>query len=158
MLAARQSAWPTLAAAMGLSELLDDARFSDVKAIARHAGALAGVLDARFQGQPFEHWEKVLDAARIPYGVIQTPAEAAVDQQLRANDIVVPIEGADDLDYTVNNPITLRGHARVPSRRAPEHGEHNDEVLTHLGFSADDVALLREQNVIPAATQAETSK
>ncbi len=158
MLAARQSAWPTLAAAMGLSELLDDARFSDVKAIARHAGALAGVLDARFQGQPFEHWEKVLDAARIPYGVIQTPAEAAVDQQLRANDIVVPIEGADDLDYTVNNPITLRGHARVPSRRAPEHGEHNDEVLTQLGFSADDVALLREQNVIPAATQAETSK
>lgn len=158
MLAARQSAWPTLAAAMGLSELLDDARFSDVKAIARHAGALAGVLDARFQGQPFEHWEKVLDAARIPYGVIQTPAEAAVDPQLRANDIVVPIEGADDLDYTVNNPITLRGHARVPSRRAPEHGEHNDEVLTQLGFSADDVALLREQNVIPAATQAETSK
>ena len=75
--------------------------------------------------------------ARIPYGVIQTPEEAAEDPQLRANDIVVPIEGARDLDYTVNNPITLRGLARVPSRRAPEHGEHNDEVLAQLGFSAE---------------------
>ena len=96
--------------------------------------------------------------ARVPYGVIQTPEEAAADPQLRAADIVVPIEGARDLDYTVNNPITLRGLARVPSRRAPEHGEHNDEVLAQLGFSADDIAQLREQKVIPVAPEQETTK
>ena len=60
------------------------------------------------------------------------------------------------MSYTVNNPITLRGLARVPSRRAPEHGEHNDEVLAQLGFSADDIVALREQKVIPAAPEQET--
>lgn len=158
MLAARQSAWPVLAAAIGRSDLLSDPRFADVKAIAQHAAVLADVLDYEFRSQPFEHWEKALDAARIPYGVIQTAAEAAADPQLRANDIVVPIEGAEDLDFTVNNPITLRGLARVPSRRAPEHGEHNDEVLAQLGFSADDIAGLRAQNVIPVAAEKETTK
>jgi formyl-CoA transferase len=44
----------------------------------------------------------------------------------------------------------------VPSRRAPEHGEHNDEVLAQLGFSADDIAQLREQKVIPVAPEQET--
>ena len=93
---------------------------------------------------PNRHWKEVLDTARVPYGVIQSPEEAAADPQLRAADIVVPIEGARDLDYTVNNPITLRGLARVAARRAPEHGERNDEVLAQLGFSADDIAQRRE--------------
>jgi formyl-CoA transferase len=156
MLAARQSAWPALASAMGRSDLLSDPRFSDVKAIGQHAAELADLLDAEFRSQPLAHWKEVLDAARIPYGVIQSPEEAAADPQLRAADIVVPIEGARDLEYTVNNPITLRGVTRVPSRRAPEHGEHNDEVLAQLGFSADDIAQLREQKVIPVAPEQET--
>ncbi len=119
---------------------------------------MADLLDAEFRSQPLAHWKEVLDAARLPYGVIQTPEEAAADPQLRAADIVVPIEGARDLEYTVNNPITLRGLARVPSRRAPEHGEHNDDVLAQLGFSAGDIAQLREQKVIPVAPEQETAK
>ena len=158
MLATRQSALPALANAIGRSDLLSDPRFSDAKAIGQHAAELADLLDTEFRAQPLAQLKVALDAARIPYGVIQTPEEAAADPQLRAAEIVVPIEGARDLDYTVNNPITLRGLARVPSRRAPEHGEHNDEVLTQLGFSAEDIAQLREQKVIPVATEQENTK
>ena len=158
MLASRQSAWPALANAIGRSDLLSDPRFSDAEAFGQHTAELADLLDAEFKSQPLAHWKEALDAARIPYGVIQSAAEAAEDPQLRAADIVVPIEGARDLDYTVNNPITLRGLARVPSRRAPEHGEHNDAVLAQLGFSVDDIAQLREQKVIPVAPEQETTQ
>ena len=118
----------------------------------------ADLLEAEFRSQPLAHWKEVLDTARVPYGVMQSPEEAAADPQLRAADIVVPIEGARDLEYTVNNPITLRGLDRVPARRAPEHGEHNDEVLAQLGFSVDDIAALREKKVIPTAPEQETAK
>jgi formyl-CoA transferase len=158
MLAAKRSAWPVLANAIGRSDLLSDPRFSDAQAVGQHAAELAALLDAEFRAQPLAHWKEVLDEARIPYGVIQTPEEAAEDPQLRAADIVVPIEGARDLEYTVNNPITLRGLDRVPSRRAPEHGEHNDDILAQLGFSVDDIAQLREQKVIPTAPEQETVK
>jgi len=70
----------------------------------------------------------------------------------------VPIEGAADLEYTVNNPLTLRGVARVPARRAPEHGEHNAEILAQLGFSADDVNQLQATGAIPVAAEQETAK
>jgi crotonobetainyl-CoA:carnitine CoA-transferase CaiB-like acyl-CoA transferase len=156
MLAARQSTWPIVAKAIGRSDLLEDPRFGDAKAISQHAAELAELLDAEFRSQPLVHWKEALDAARIPYGVVQTPEEAAVDPQLRAAGIVVPIEGARDLEYTVNNPITLRGLDRVPSRRAPEHGEHNDDVLAQLGFSVAEIAQLREQKVIPVAAEQET--
>ena len=158
MLAARQSVWPTLANAIGRSDLLADPRFTDSKAIGQHAAELADLLDAEFRSRPLAHWKEVLDQARIPYGVVQTPDEAAEDPQLRAADIVVPIEGAKDLDYTINNPITLRGLARVPARRAPDHGEHNAELLAQLGFSADEIDQLREEGAIPVAPEQETTK
>src|SRR5262245_10572803 len=158
MLAARQSVWPVLANAIGRPDLLADSRFSDVKAIGQNASELAKVLEAEFRSQPLAHWKEVLDKARIPYGVVHTPEEAAEDPQLRAAGIVVPIEGAKDLDYTVNNPITLRGLTRVPSKGAPEHGEHNDEVLAQLGFSADDIDHLRAEGAIPVAPEQEKAK
>jgi formyl-CoA transferase len=158
MLAAKRSAWPVLANAIGRPDLLADPRFSDAEAVGQHAGELAAVLDGEFGTQPIAHWEEILDKARIPFGVIQTPEQAAEDPQLRAADIVVPIEGAPDLEYTVNNPLSLRGMARVPARRAPEHGEHNAEILAQLGFSADDISQLQTAGAIPVATEQDTAK
>ena len=158
MLAARKAAWPALANAIGRSDLLADPRFSDAEGIGKHSAVLAGLLDAEFRARPSAHWKEVLDQARIVYSVVQTPEEAAEDPQLWASDIVVPIEGARDLEYTVNNPITLRGLARVPAQRAPEHGEHNTEILAQLGFSVDDIRQLREQKVIPVAAEQATKK
>jgi crotonobetainyl-CoA:carnitine CoA-transferase CaiB-like acyl-CoA transferase len=158
MLAARRSAWSVLAKAIGRADLLTDPRFSDAAAVGQHPAELAALLDIEFRSQPLAHWEEALDKARIPYGVIKTPEEAAEDPQLRAADIVVPIAGAPDLDYTVNNPLTLRGLARVPARRAPEHGEHNAEILAQLGFSADDIDQLQTDGAIPVAMEQETAK
>jgi len=158
MLAGKRSAWPVLANAIGRSDLLSDPRFADADAVGKHAAELAALLDAEFRSQPLAHWKEVLNMARIPYGIIQTPEEAAEDPQLRAAGIVVPIEGAADLEYTVNNPLTLRGMPQVPARRAPEHGEHNTEILVQLGFTVDEVIQLQAQGAIPVAAEQETTK
>jgi formyl-CoA transferase len=45
-------------------------------------------------------------------------------------------------------PVIL---SRTPSRlvsAAPEYGEHNDEVLTEVGYSADEIAALRAKKAI----------
>ncbi|MGW5060421.1 hypothetical protein ACWEQ2_24440 [Streptomyces sp. NPDC004096] len=55
--------------------------------------------------------------------------------QLRANDVVVPLEGVSDLKETVSSPIDLRGVPKVSAERTPDLGEHNDEVLVERGFS-----------------------
>jgi crotonobetainyl-CoA:carnitine CoA-transferase CaiB-like acyl-CoA transferase len=46
----------------------------------------------------------------------------------------------------------------VPARRAPEHGEHNAEILAQLGFSPDDINQLQAAGAIPVATEQETLK
>ena len=157
MLVAAPTHWAGLTKALGHPELLTDPRFADREGFAKNATELAGLLDTEFRSQPLAHWKQVLDQERITYSVIQTPEEAARDPQLRANDIVVPLEGVSELDYTVNNPINLRGVAKVPAKRAPDLGEHNDEILRELGFSGAEVEQLRTEGAIPGPARREAT-
>lgn len=143
--------WPALAHVIGHPDLVKDPRFADPEGVAHNSRALTEILDKAFASQPLAHWEEVLDEARITYGIVQTPQEAASDPQLKANDIVVPLEGVDDLDATISSPITVLASPKVPARGAPGLGDHNDEVLAGLGFSAQEIADFRSAGAIPPA-------
>lgn len=155
MLVATPLRWPGLTRAVGHPELLEDPRFADLEGMVRHADALTGLLDAAFRARPFGHWEDVLTRERITYSLIQTPEAAARDEQLRANDIVVPIEGVSGLTETVNSPVLLRGVPKVPAKRGPELGEHNDEILAELGFGPAEIEALRAGGALGGGTEAE---
>jgi crotonobetainyl-CoA:carnitine CoA-transferase CaiB-like acyl-CoA transferase len=148
--------WPGLANAVGHPELLEDPRFADPSTMAENARLLTEILDREFAAQPLTHWKQVLDRARITYSVVQTPQQAASDPQLRANDIVVPLEGAGELEFTVSSPIRVQGNSKVPATRGPQLGEHNDEILTELGFSVDEIDKFRADEAIPPAPEMET--
>jgi crotonobetainyl-CoA:carnitine CoA-transferase CaiB-like acyl-CoA transferase len=158
LLVAQPGQWPALTGAIGQPELVDDPRFADRQGVADNSAALTALLDAAFRLQPLAHWKEVLDGARITYGVIQTPEETAKDPQLRANDIVVPLEGDDELTETISSPINVRGIVKAPATRAPELGEHNEEILRALGFTGDDIEQLRADGAIPGATELEAAR
>jgi formyl-CoA transferase len=76
------------------------------------------------------------------------------DPQLRANDIVVPLEGAGGkLTSTISSPIQVHGVTKVPARRGPELGEHNEAVLRELGFSPKEIAALQTSGAAPKAKE-----
>jgi len=142
--------WPALAAAIGRQELLLDARFNDDAKRVANAPALTEILDAVFTSQTLDHWRHALDQAHITYGIVRSPEEVTTDPQLLANDVIVPLEGAGDhLKLTVSSPLKVHGAAKVPARRAPELGEHNDEILKQLGFGSDEIDGLRASGAVP---------
>jgi formyl-CoA transferase len=115
---------------------------------------LAGILDEVFGSQPMAHWYEVFNGVHVTFGVVREPQEVISDPQLRANDIVVPLEGAGGkLTSTVSSPIQVHGVTKVPAKRAPALGEHNEEVLKQLGFNANDIDGLRASGVTPKAGQ-----
>jgi crotonobetainyl-CoA:carnitine CoA-transferase CaiB-like acyl-CoA transferase len=153
MLAASPLHWPALAHAVGHPELLSDPRFAYSHSITEHSAELTEELDATFASRPLAHWQDVFARARITCAVIQTPEDAARDPQLRANGIVVPLRGDATVQETIASPIALRGSARRPATRAPELGEHNDEILGQLGFTGDQIEALRVTGTIPGAAR-----
>jgi crotonobetainyl-CoA:carnitine CoA-transferase CaiB-like acyl-CoA transferase len=140
---------PAVLEGIGRPDLLKDPRFSDPKALAANRPQLTAMVDEIFCSQPISHWREVLDKAHIPYGLVRDPNDVIKDPQLQANNIVVPLEGAgENIKLTVSSPIQVHGVAKVAARRAPDLGEHNDEVLQELGLDTKEIELLRASGVI----------
>ena len=115
-----------------------------------NSGELTAILNEVFATQPMSHWQEVFDHAHLTFGVVHAPTEVVKDPQLRENDIVVPIKGAGErVKFTVSSPM------KVAARRAPEIGEHNDELLQELGFSSEEIGEFRANGAIPHAQEAE---
>jgi len=139
-----------LANGIGRSDLLTDARFNDPAKLVANSAQLTAILDEVFAAQPMAHWREVFDHAHITFGDVKGPSEVINDPQLQANDIVVPLEGAGGkVTSTISSPMKVHGITKVPAKRAPGLGEHNDEVLKQLGFSASEIDGLRAGGAIP---------
>ena len=129
-----------VAKAIGRSDLLTDPRFSDPAKLTANMQQLTAILDEVFGAQPMAHWYEVFNGVHVTFGVVRGPEDVVKDPQLRANDIVVPLEGAGgNLTSTISSPIQVHGVPKVAAKRAPELGEHSEEILQELGFDAKQI-------------------
>src|SRR3989475_606390 len=85
-----------LAKAVGRADLLTDPRFSDPVKLMQNMPQLTAILDEVFSSQPMAHWYEVFNGVHVTFGAVRGPQEVIEDPQLRANDIVVPLEGAGE--------------------------------------------------------------
>src|SRR5262245_37310232 len=147
---------PALLAAIGRADLLKDPRFADPEKLAANRPQLTAIADEIFGSQPMSHWREVFDKAHLTYGLVRDPSDVIKDPQLQENGIVVPIDGAGgNLQFTVSSPIQVHGVTKVPAKRAPELGEHNEEILEQLGFSAGEIEGFCASRTVPGAKQPE---
>jgi crotonobetainyl-CoA:carnitine CoA-transferase CaiB-like acyl-CoA transferase len=110
---------------------------------------LLALLDRLFATNTRDHWVAKLRAADIVSAPINTMLEAAADPDVLANGYVA------EVDYAKHGK-RLRVHgspwqfSATPAKIgiAPELGEHNDEVLTSLGYSKAEVQGLRARKII----------
>jgi len=138
-----------VAKAIGRPDLLTDPRFSDPAKLTANMPQLTAILDAIFCAEPMAHWFEVLSGAHVTFGAVRGPQEVINDPQLRANDIVVPLEGAGGkLTSTISSPIKVHGVVKVAAKRAPGIGEHNEQVLGELGFSAAEIDGLHSSGAV----------
>src|SRR6201985_2480467 len=88
------SKFKAVAQAIGREDLLTDPRFTAPKKLAENRPQLTAILDEVFGTQPMSHWYEVFSGLHVTFGAVRGPEEVINDPQLRANDIVVPLEGA----------------------------------------------------------------
>jgi formyl-CoA transferase len=145
---------PALLASIGRADLLKDPRFADPEKLAANRPQLTAIADETFGSQPISHWREVFDKAHLTYGLVRDPSDVIKDPQVQENGIIVPIEGAGgNLKFTVSSPMQVHGVTKVPAKRAPELGEHNEEILGQLGFSAGEIEGFRARGTIPGVKQ-----
>jgi crotonobetainyl-CoA:carnitine CoA-transferase CaiB-like acyl-CoA transferase len=141
--------WPEFCALVGRDDLATDPRFADLAARGANAAACAAELDEVFAARTFGEWKELLDGIDAPWAPVQAVEELLDDPQVVANDYVGEVELEDGGGYRLPR-VPVQFDEQPPAlRRAPEHGEHTEEVLLELGYSWQDIAALEAASVIP---------
>ncbi|HYZ26448.1 MAG TPA: CoA transferase [Geminicoccaceae bacterium] len=132
-----------------LAGLLDDPAFADNAARVRNRERLRGLIDARIGTATVETWIARLNAAGVPCGRVMNLAEVFADPQVQAQEMVLEVEHPGHGPVRMTGfPVKLSATPARLRRPAPKLGEHTETVLRELGYSADQIALLRERGIL----------
>ena len=108
-------------------------------------------LEPIIAGRTADDWERYLQARHVPAGRVRRLSEALADPHLKTRGVLHEHGSIDGIDGPVTVPMAAFKFADGgPSIETapPRLGQHTDEVLGSLGYSAADIAGLREEGAI----------
>ena len=122
-----------------------DPDYATAPARSKNRDALNAEINELTEKKSTETWVKELNAAGVPCGPIYSIDQMFEDAQVKHLGIAQDVPNAENRHIRlVGQPVTL---SRTPSKmaaRPPEFGEQTDEVLAEFGFSAAEIAELRQ--------------
>lgn len=134
--------------AIGLPELIDDARFADPAARFANRAELISLMDGLFAQRTLAEWREQLAGISGAWGVVQTPGELCHDPAVTANGYVASTSTMSGAPYSLPiNPVQFDEQAIIPSG-APEHGQHTEEVLMDAGLDWDAILRYKQSGAI----------
>jgi crotonobetainyl-CoA:carnitine CoA-transferase CaiB-like acyl-CoA transferase len=139
--------WPDLCRVLGQPAMATDPRFANLDARRQNSRACIEWLDGIFASRTFTEWRRILADFPGEWVPSVRPGELADDPQVQANDYFSHLH-FDDFDLpVVAPPVRFEGEPAQPVR-APEFGEHTEEVLVEMGLSWEDLSALKDAKAI----------
>jgi formyl-CoA transferase len=144
----QEQAWAPTCKALGKPEWIEDAAYATARARQSHIFEIFAEIEKWLADKTKFEAVDILRKFGVPCAPVLNMKEIANDPALRASGTVVEVAQKKRGTYlTVGSPIKFSDF--TPSiTGSPLLGEHNDEVLSGLGYSAAQIENLRETKVI----------
>ena len=130
-------------------DLLTDARFSTSRARSTNRDEIMEVLMPVTRKKTSAEWIEILNRAGVPCGPIYRIDESFADPQVKHLAMAQPVHSPVLGDLTILGHPVSHGATRLPIRTpAPELGQDNEDILTSIGYTKDQIADLAKRGVI----------
>jgi crotonobetainyl-CoA:carnitine CoA-transferase CaiB-like acyl-CoA transferase len=141
--------WTSFCKAIERQGLLTDRRFATNSRRVENRQALERVLEPVMEKKSSAAWIRILSAAGIPVGRINSVKDALRTQVVRERGMIANIRHRTlGMLPMVGNPIKLSLYRTACFQAPPLLGEHTNAVLRSLGYTAAQIAGLRQKGVV----------
>ena len=141
--------WQHLCGELGLTELITDHRFETADARLKNDDALIEILTGAFVAKNLAEWMAILPQVEVPVATGNLYPESEKDAHLQENAIF------DEREHPEFGQVMQVGImprfseiSTVIQRHAPSFGEHTEEVLLEMGYSAGQISEWIESGVV----------
>ena len=145
----QEQSYQRLVDAIGAPELRADPRFASNDLRIANRAAINAAVEAKLAAGTTEEWIERLNPAGVPCGRVMGLPEVFADPQVLDQEMVLQQE------HPGHGTVSMLGFpvkfAEAPCklrRPAPEPGADTDAVLGELGYSAADIAALRDASAV----------
>jgi crotonobetainyl-CoA:carnitine CoA-transferase CaiB-like acyl-CoA transferase len=140
--------WAEFCALVDRPDLAGDSRFADGAARLQNRRDCIEELDRVFETRTLADWQQLLAGTDIAWASVQTAREVHEDLQVQANDYITEVVSAAGSPYPLTASPVQFDEVPLTATRAPEHGEHTDEILGTLGIGWEQLLDLKTRGVI----------
>ncbi len=141
-----QRQFESVCAVCGCSELVTDPRFLTRGDRKNNRQELRAELEKVLKSRSAREWETLLSSADVPAGRVLTVHEALAQEQVEVRELLhdVEVTAARIGSVTVlGSGVHVDGQALAPTLPPPLLGQHTDDILAELDYSAEERAALR---------------
>lgn len=140
--------WAGFCQRVGVPELATDDRFVPSSNLIANSAEAIAIFEEVFAAHALEHWQKVLEDEPGVWATYATPRETLNDPQAEPNGyLVTNVDDNGDEYRTVAAPVQFNETPPKPAR-APEHGQHTEEILLELDVDWDDILRAKDAGAI----------
>jgi crotonobetainyl-CoA:carnitine CoA-transferase CaiB-like acyl-CoA transferase len=104
-----------------------------------HSREATAVIAELFSRRTFGEAQELLAAGRGAWAPVAHPREVLSDPQILANGYLQDVTDSAGRPFRLVPAPLQFNEEPGDTRRAPDHGEHTDEVLAELGLSTEEV-------------------
>ena len=143
--------WAKVRAAVGTDFLgmADPAYNMTDPVYAEMARGRVAEVEEIFRGKTTAEWLAILEQNGVPSGPLNFVDDVLSDPQVVANDIPVTLEHELSGAQTQVGPMLRMSKTPLAAQGpSPVLGKHTDEIVSGLGYSAEQLSALRVRNVI----------
>lgn len=137
------TAWKIFCDVFNYPDLLADPRLANNNQRVLARDWLIPLLRERLKDFSAQHLSDVFEKNALPYAPITAPHDLLEDPHLKATGGLAPLELNDGRTVnTVLLPLSLNEERLKVRQSAPHLGEHNESLLSSLGYSAEEIQKL----------------
>ena len=147
----KQEQFEAVCHVVGLPQLIADERFHERQSRLQNRAELKALLEEAMSTKTTEDWWKLFNRAGVPAGPVYSVPQALDHPQVATRGMVGTFENAPGVGRDirlVRTGFKVNGETPRVYTPPPALGQHADEILADLGYSAEEIDALREEKAV----------